>query len=195
MKHLRTLLPLLKRHSLELFVGFCFMLLQNYGFMKTPMYMQHVLDEITGQNRRALILNDLLLIAFYTILTVVSMFLMRKLIISASRKVEYELRGRIYRKLLAVNMRFFQENETGDLVSRCTNDLNEVRQLLGPGIMYVPNSLSRLLLFFPVLFSLSVPLLATVLSVLALIVVLIFSIMPRLRPLFKSLQEYVEHHQ
>ncbi|MCP4405173.1 MAG: ABC transporter ATP-binding protein [bacterium] len=191
MKHLRTLLPLLRHHSLELFVGFCFMLTQNYGFMKTPMYMRQVLDEISGQNRRDLILNDLMLIAVYTIVTVLSMFLMRKLIISASRKVEYELRGQIYRKLLSVNMRFFQESETGDLVSRCTNDLNEVRLLMGPGLMYVPNSASRLLLFFPILFSLSVPLLATVLCVLVLIVLLIFSIMPRLRPLFKSLQEHV----
>ena len=191
MKQLKTLVPLLRHHLLELFVGFCFMLLQNYGFMKTPMYMRQVLDEITGQNRRDLILSDLWMIAIYTVLTVVSMFLMRKLIISASRKVEYELRSRIYRKLLALNMRFFQEHETGDLVSRCTNDLNEVRLLLGPGIMYIPNSLSRFLLFFPVLLGLSAPLLATVLFVLALIVMLIFSIMPRLRPLFKSLQDYV----
>ena len=191
MRHLKTLLPLLKRHSLELFIGFCFMLLQNYGFMKTPMYMRQVLDEITGQNRRDLIQSDLWMIAFYTVLTVVAMFLMRKLIISASRKVEYELRARIYRKLLALNMRFFQEHETGDLVSRCTNDLNEVRLLLGPGIMYVPNSLSRFVLFFPVLLGLSAPLLATVIFVLSLIVALIFSIMPRLRPLFKSLQDYI----
>ena len=191
MKNLKTLIPLAKRHFRELFVGFCFMLLQNYGYMKTPAYMRKALDEIIGLNRLDLILNNLLLIAFYTILTVVSMVLMRKLIIGVSRKVEYELRANIYRKLLAVNMTFFQQNETGDLVSRCTNDLNEVRMLLGPGVMYIPNSLSRLLLFFPVLISLSRPLLLVVMIVLALIVALILTIMPRLRPLFRQLQEYV----
>ncbi len=191
MKNLRTLIPLAKKHALELIVGFCFMILQNYGFMKAPVYMRQVLDELTGQNRFDLIAPALWMILAYTVLTVVSMFLMRKLIISASRKVEYELRARIYHKLLAVNMKFFQAHETGDLVSRCTNDLNHVRLLLGPGVMYIPNSLSRLFLFFPVLISLSVPLMIMVVGVLCLIITLILIIMPRLRPLFKKVQEYV----
>ncbi len=191
MKQLKTLLPLARQHALELFVGFAFMLLQNYGYMKAPVSMQKALDEITGSNDLSVIRASLMLILGYTALTVGSMFLMRKLIISASRKVEYELRAMIYRKLLSVNMTFFQQHETGDLVSRCTNDLNNVRLLLGPGVMYIPNSLSRLVLFFPVLFKLSVPLLITVLSVLSLIVILILTTMPRLRPLFRQLQEYV----
>jgi ATP-binding cassette subfamily B multidrug efflux pump len=191
MKNLKTLLPLAKKHVLELCVGFVFMLLQNYGYMKAPASMQKALDEITGSNNLSAIWPELLLILFYTALTVISMFLMRKLIISASRKVEYELRAMIYRKLLAVDMAFFQKHETGDLVSRCTNDLNAVRLLLGPGVMYIPNSLSRLVFFLPVLISLSRPLMFTVLVVLFLIVLLILTIMPRLRPLFQRLQEYV----
>ncbi|PIE31888.1 hypothetical protein CSA56_17035 [candidate division KSB3 bacterium] len=191
MKDLRTLFLLAKRHTLELVSGFTFMLLQNYGYMKSPAAMQQALDEIIGSNEWAIIWPQLLWILFYTMLTVVSMFAMRKLIISASRKVEYELRAMIYRKLLAVDMAFFQQHETGDLVSRCTNDLNAVRLLLGPGVMYIPNSLSRLLLFLPVLISLSLPLMLTVLFVLFLIVLLILTIIPHLRPLFKRLQEYV----
>ncbi|PID58656.1 hypothetical protein CSB45_03680 [candidate division KSB3 bacterium] len=191
MKQLGTLLLLLKGHAVELSIGFCFMLSQNYGFMKTPMYMQKVVDALTGHNSRSLILHDLWMIVVYTALTVVSMFLMRKLIISVSRKMEYELRDRIYRKLLTLNMRFFLEHETGDLVSRCTNDLNKVRFLLGPGIMYIPNSLSRLLMFFPLLLSLNAPLLATVVLIIAAIVGLIFGFVPRLRPLFKSMQDYI----
>ncbi len=167
------------------------MLLHNYGFMQTPIYMKKALDEITRANRFEMIWPNLLLILAYTALTVISMFFMRKLIISASRKIEYSLREHIYHKLLALDMGFYQKNETGDLVSRCTNDLNEVRQLLGPGIMYVPNSLSRLVLFLPVLFGLSVPLMSLVLALMTVLVTLIMVLVPRLRAMFRQIQEAV----
>ena len=186
MKNLQTLVPFLKQHSAELLVGFAFMLLQNYGYMKAPAYMQQALDEITGANRFDLIVSHLLMVGFYTLVLVVSMFLMRKLIISVSRKIEYQLREKLYQKLLSLDMAFFLKNETGDLVSRCTNDLNEVRLLLGPGMMYIPNSLSRLLLFFPILLGLSASLLTVIMVMLVLIVTLILMTMPRLRPLFRA---------
>ncbi len=167
------------------------MLVQNYSFMKSPAYMQQALDEITNANRLEVILEALLMVSLYTLLTVGSMFLMRKLIISSSRKIEHALRARLYHKLLALDMEFFQKNETGDLVSRCTNDLNEVRLLLGPGIMYVPNSLSRFILFVPVLLSLSRSLMLVVTVLLVVVIVLIVGLMPRLRPLFKKIQEAV----
>ena len=189
MKNLKTLIPFLKQHSFELLAGFLFMLLQNYSYMKTPAYIQKALDEITGQNRFALIRADLLMIVIYTVLTVVSMYLMRKLIISVSRKIEYTLREKLYHKLLALDMGFFQKNETGDLVSRCTNDLSNVRDLLGPGIMYIPNSLSRFVLFLPVLISLSLSLMLIVTALMAVLVIFITVLMPRLRPMYQKIQE------
>lgn len=167
------------------------MLLQNYGYMKAPVYMQKAIDEITATNRAGVILSHLLMIGFYTVLLVVSMFLMRKLIIGVSRKIEYQLREKLYQKLLALEMAFFLKNETGDLVSRCTNDVNEARMLLGPGLMYIPNSLSRLVLFIPILFGLSSSLLLIILGMLVLVVALILATMPRLRPLFRQIQEFL----
>ena len=154
-------------------------------------YMKKVLDEITQANRFHVILPYLLLILAYTVLTVVSMFIMRKLIIGASRRIEYALREQIYHTLLALDMGFYQKNETGDLVSRCTNDLNDVRQLLGPGIMYVPNSLTRFALFLPILFGLSTSLMLIVLGLMALLIVIIMVVLPRLRPMFRYIQEAV----
>ncbi|GAK55479.1 ABC transporter related [Candidatus Vecturithrix granuli] len=191
MKNLQTLVPFLKQHSVELLIGFVFMLLQNYGYMKVPAYMQKAVDEISAANRFDVIFSHLLMIGFYTVLLVVSMFLMRKLIIGVSRKIEYQLREKLYQKLLAVDMAFFLKNETGDLVSRCTNDVGEVRTLLGPGLMYIPNSLSRVVLFIPILFGLSAPLLLIILGMLVFVVALILMTMPRLRPLFRQIQEFL----
>ena len=125
----------------------------------------------------------------YAAITVLSMYLMRRLIIGVSRQIEYSLRERIYDRLLELEYSFFQSHETGDLVSRTTNDLDNVRTLLGPGIMYIPNSLSMFIFFFPVLFRLSGPLMIIVTSVLAAVIALVFIVLPRLQPFFRRIQE------
>ena len=165
------------------------MLVQNYGAVRVPGYFQKILDEITGANRTGVIGNLILIACIYAAVTVVSMFLMRRLIIGASRLVEYSLRERIYGRLLELDYSFYMTHETGDLVSRTTNDLDKVRTLLGPGIMYIPNSLSMFVLFFPVLFRLNALLMAVVTGVMAGVIALVFIVLPRLQPYFRRIQE------
>jgi len=165
------------------------MLIQNYGYMKVPQYMREILDEIGGQNRTVVIRRSVFYIILFSFILGVSLFLMRKLIIGVSRKIEYQLRKKIYHKLLSLDYLFYQSNETGDLMSRCTNDLNSVRTLLGPGVMYIPNSLSRLFLFLPVLIGLSGKLVLIIALIMTLLVVAILKLIPLLRPLFKQIQE------
>ena len=152
---LRSLIPFFRKYGVPLSVGFAFMIVQNYGYVKVPSYVQALLDEIAGDNRPREILSLLGMSAVYTVVTGVALYAMRKLIIGVSRRIEYELRDRIHGKLLRLDRSFFLARETGDLMSRTTNDLNDVRTLMGPGVMYIPNSVSRLALFLPVLFGLS----------------------------------------
>jgi len=187
--HLGALLPFVGRHWLALAVGFVFMLVQNYGAVRVPAYFQKILDEITGANRAAQIQGLLVTACIYAAVTVASMYLMRRLIIGASRLVEYSLRERIYDRLLELDHSFFMAHETGDLISRTTNDLDNVRTLLGPGIMYIPNSLSMFIFFFPVLFRLNPLLMAVVTGVMASVITLIFVVLPRLQPFFQRIQE------
>jgi ATP-binding cassette subfamily B multidrug efflux pump len=165
------------------------MLVQNYSYMKIPQYMREMLDEISGQNRTPIIHKTIIYIILYTLILAGALFLMRKLIIGVSRKIEYELRKNIYHKLLSLDYLFYQKNETGDLMSRCTNDLNSVRTLLGPGVMYIPNSLSRLVLFLPVLIRLSGSLMLIIALIMLVLVAAIIKLLPMLRPLFQQIQE------
>jgi ATP-binding cassette, subfamily B, multidrug efflux pump len=187
--HLRTLLPFVGKHWLALGVGFLFMLVQNYGAVRVPGYFQKILDEITGANRTAQVQSLIVTACIFAAITVASMYLMRRLIIGASRLVEYSLRERIYDRLLELDHSFFMAHETGDLISRTTNDLDNVRTLLGPGIMYIPNSVSMFVFFFPVLFRLNPILMAVVTGVMASVIVLIFVVLPRLQPFFQRIQE------
>jgi ATP-binding cassette subfamily B protein len=189
MKALKTLIPYLKKHSVVLLIGLFFMLVQNYSYMKVPQYMREMLDEISGQNRTPIIHKAIIYIILYTLILAVALFLMRKLIIGVSRKIEYELRRNIFHKLLSLDYLFYQQNETGDLMSRCTNDLNHVRTLLGPGVMYIPNSLSRLVLFLPVLIQLSGSLMLVIALIMMVLVAAIIKLLPMLRPLFQQIQE------
>lgn len=165
------------------------MLIQNFSFMKVPQYIKTILDEVGGQNRWEVIRVYILYIFAFTVIMAVSLYLMRRLIIGVSRKIEYQLRQDIFHKLLSLDYLFYQGNETGDLMSRCTNDLNHVRTLLGPGVMYIPNSLSRLVMFLPVLIGLSGPLMLILAGLLVTLVILIVKLLPMLGPLFLRTQE------
>jgi ATP-binding cassette subfamily B protein len=186
---LSSLLPYMGKHWVALALGFAFMLIQNYGAVRVPAYFQKILDELTGANRGAVIGGLIVTACLYAAVTVVAMYLMRRLIIGVSRQIEYRLRERIYDRLLQLDYTFFQAHETGDLVSRTTNDLDNVRTLLGPGIMYIPNSLSMFVLFFPVLFRLNGLLMVLVSSVFVAVIALVFIVLPRLQPYFLKIQE------
>ncbi|MCP5053825.1 MAG: ABC transporter ATP-binding protein [bacterium] len=164
------------------------MLVQNYSYMKIPQYMREILDEVGGANRGEAVRLSVIYILLFTVLLAVSLFLMRKLIIGVSRKIEYQLRGNIFNQLLAQDYLFFQKNETGDLISRCTNDLNSVRTLLGPGVMYIPNSLSRLMFFLPVMIGLNGTLMIWMGVIMLVLIAAIVLLMPLLRPLFLKIQ-------
>lgn len=188
-KSLSPLLPYIRKYAAPLLTGFLFILIQNYSLVRIPFYMKSILDEIVAENRFYIISGFMLNVLFYTLIEAVSLYLMRKIIISVSRKIEYEIRKRLYNTLLGFEYPFFLNNETGDISSRLTNDLNDVRVLLGPAVMYVPNSLSRIIIFFPILIGLSETLMMIIVPILIFLIFLIFIILPRLRPKFKKIQE------
>ena len=167
------------------------MLAQNWAFARIPVWIQRLLDEIVGANRLPVVRAAALAATGFTVLAGGCMFLMRKLIIGVSRRIEYDLRDALFRRLIGLEFGFFQRRRTGDLISRCTNDLNDVRMLLGPGIMYIPDALSRLALFLPLLLGLHVLMTVALLLVAALLVAVNLVVVPRFRPLFRSVQEQV----
>jgi ATP-binding cassette subfamily B protein len=67
-------------------------------------------------------------------------FLMRRIIIGASRDFEYDLRNAFFASLQRLDQRYFQQNRTGDLMSRATNDLSAVRMMIGPAVMYTSST-------------------------------------------------------
>jgi ATP-binding cassette subfamily B protein len=88
---------------------------------------------------------------------------MRRIIVSASRGIEYDLRNDFFAHLERLPVSFFHENRTGDLMSRATNDLSSVRMMVGPAVMYLTNTLITAVVSLSLMFSLDVRLTLVVL--------------------------------
>lgn len=82
-------------------------------------------------------------------------FITRWVLIGISRDIEFDIRGDLLDKLLVMEPEFYVRNRTGELMSRATNDLNAVRMVLGPGIMYSGTTIVTMVLAITVMAMLS----------------------------------------
>ncbi len=130
------LLPYLGRYRRKITLGFAMVLLTVLAGMCAPWVLKYVIDDLQSSFSReklplyaALILGIAATEGFFR-------FWMRKILIGVSRDIEYDLRNDFLAHLQKMSLSFFQAHNTGDIMSRATNDLNAVRSVLGPGIMY-----------------------------------------------------------
>ncbi len=82
-------------------------------------------------------------------------FWSRWILIGVSREIEFDLRNDLFGKFLEMDPEFYVRNRTGDLMSRATNDLNAVRMVLGPGIMYSATTIVTMVVAIFFMFRLS----------------------------------------
>ena len=140
-KRLQPLFPYFKKHRWGYALGSVCVLLQNGIAVTIPLLIGHAIDHLRhGVSRRGLLI-DAALILGVTCAKGVFLFLNRKIVISISREIEFEMRNDIFRHLENLSYSFYQRTRTGDIMARATNDLNAVRNLLGPAIMYSANTL------------------------------------------------------
>ena len=105
----------------------------------SPKYVQEAVDYLSGDFNEDVLLNYLFIIVGIAIVQGFFMFLMRRIMIGASRLVENDVRNEFFHKLSSLDMNFYHHNRTGDLMARATNDLNNIRSVFGPAVMYTIN--------------------------------------------------------
>ena len=77
----------------------------------------------------------------FSLLKGIFLFCTRQTIIVMSRHIEYDLKSEIFLKYQQLNLSFYKQNRTGDLMNRISEDVSKVRMYLGPAIMYTINVL------------------------------------------------------
>jgi len=95
------------------------------------------------------------ILLLFVLLKGVLSFSARWVLIGVSRDIEFDLRKDLLKRLLVLEPEFYVRNRTGELMSRATNDLNAVRMVLGPGIMYTATTIVAMLMAVAILFALS----------------------------------------
>lgn len=149
MNALKTLNPYFYKHRILLFWGFIFIIASNFFNIYKVQFVGKSVDEISksgniGFNENVLIyvgiiVGSSLLTGFFT-------FMMRQTIIVASRRIEYELKNKIYRHYQEMSLTDYKTTRIGDLMNRLSEDVVAVRMYLGPGVMYIANLLILLII-------------------------------------------------
>jgi len=107
-----------------------------------------------ASSRRTLAIYCILIVLCVTLKGLLS-FGARWVLIGVSRDIEFDIRNDLLKRLLLMEPEFYVRNRTGELMSRATNDLNAVRMVLGPGIMYSATTIVTMILAIGVMVTLS----------------------------------------
>jgi len=140
-RNLRPLLPYLAKYWRGLSVGTISVLLDNGTWIIFPLVLGRAVESLyQGVTRQKLAYYAALLVGIACVKGIFR-FLTRWVVIGISRDIEFDLRNDLFRHLESLSWSYYQRTRTGDIMARATNDLNAVRMLLGPAIMYSANTL------------------------------------------------------
>jgi ATP-binding cassette subfamily B protein len=140
-KNLRPLLPYLKKYRRSYAVGTLCVLLTNGIWVLFPKVIELTFDDLKlGVTARKLFMYASLIVAI-ALSKGIFQFLTRWIVIGISRDIEFDLRNDLFEHLEKLSYPYYQRTRTGDIMARATNDLNAVRMLLGPAIMYSANTI------------------------------------------------------
>jgi ATP-binding cassette subfamily B multidrug efflux pump len=139
-KSMRPLLPYLKRYRWGFVVGALCIVLSNGAQAGLPRVIGNAAQSLSsGVTRHKLLIFTLQVLAL-AVIRGIFLFLTRWIVIGISRDIEFDLRNDLFAHLETLSYSYYQKMRTGDIMARVTNDLNAVRMLMGPAIMYSANT-------------------------------------------------------
>ncbi|UCE65734.1 MAG: ABC transporter ATP-binding protein [Candidatus Zixiibacteriota bacterium] len=113
-------------------------------------------------------------IVLVTLISAAFRFMMRQTMIVASRKVEYDFRNDFFAHILTLDRQYYDKTPTGDIMARASNDMDSVRAMIGPGIMYFCSTAVALVLAISLMVKISLNLTLLALIPMPVITVLVF---------------------
>ncbi len=150
------LLPYVLRYRRAFILGLLCVFVTTAIQLLPPWVLKFAIDDLTvGVTQTKLIWYAGLILGI-TIVGAVFRYWMRKILIGASREIEYDIRNAFFARLIQMPLGYYQANRTGDLMSRATNDLNAVRMMVGPAIMYSANTVLVFIVAIAVMLSIDV---------------------------------------
>jgi len=141
LERLKPLVPYLRRYWKHLAWGGVAVILYNAIKVLIPIVIGHAIDDMQHGITEAKVVHHTLRLLLIAVFSAIFLYITRQVIIGASREIEFDLRNDLFSNLERQAPSFYHTHRTGDIMARTTNDLNAVRQLLGPAIMYSANTI------------------------------------------------------
>ena len=151
----RRLLAYVGRYRGVFILGFLCIVATTAISLAGPWILKYAIDDLaTGVTSAKLRLYAAAVLALAA-LGGIFRFFQRRIIIGASRDIEFDLRNDFFARLQLFEPAYFHRNRTGDLMSRATNDLNAVRMMIGPAVMYLSNTVLTFIAVIALMLSLN----------------------------------------
>lgn len=147
------LLPYVREARQAFWLGLACILVASIVSLASPWVLKYAIDDLMAGVSRARLAGYALAIFGLALVDGVFRYLMRQQLIGASRSIEYALRNDFFAHLERLPLGYFQATRTGDLMSRATNDLNAVRMMIGPAVMYFASTALGFVIAVAVMFS------------------------------------------
>lgn len=194
MKHLKYLNKYFYKYRYRLLLGILFVGISNVFNALSPLVIRYSFDlvgenlgyykmfngfELKGDVREAISKGLLIfgiMVLFLAVMKGIFMFFMRQTIIVMSRLIEFDLKNEMYEHYQALDLAFYKRNNTGDLMSRISEDVGRVRMYLGPAIMYAINLTVLFVMIISIMLSVNVKLTLYVLTPLPILSISIYYI-------------------
>jgi ATP-binding cassette, subfamily B, multidrug efflux pump len=133
---LKTVWPYMRRYRLALVLGLVALVLKDLAGAIIPLILRKGVDTVTRGEPLTMLWWVCAAILGAALFKGVFMYWMRVILVGLSRDVEYDIRNDLFAKLATLGQDYYGRSRTGDLMARATNDLNAVRMMLGPAMMY-----------------------------------------------------------
>lgn len=178
----------LKKYRVPMIAGISYIVLTNLFQLATPLVTARAIDSLKTPVLSQILINCAILVGL-AFISGIFRYLMRDTLIGVSRKIEYEMRNDYYAHLQKMSSAFFQHNKTGELMALATNDLNAVRNLLGPGIMYSINTIVTTIIAVSVMLSIDPTLTLWAMMPFPFVVLVLYHFINIIHERFRLIQE------
>ena len=196
MKSLSYLNKYLFKYRWRLLLGVLFIIAGNYFGAKIPVFVGESMNFLSGKNRLSegeslfwIVLGLAGLIILFNIIKGFFLFLTRQTLIVMSRYIEFDLKNEIFEKYQQLDYGFYKSTSTGDLMNRISEDVAQVRQYLGPGIMYTINLVALFPFSLYEMLKINTELALYALAPLPIMATLIYLVSTRMNKLSKEVQQ------
>jgi len=173
---IKILFPYFRRYRAHWIGGVFAVIFTDVFMLASPWILKDAIDVLGQQVTAGKLAYYAGAILGVTFISAIFRFIMRQTMIVASRRIEYDLRNDFFAHLITLDRKYYDKTPTGDIMARATNDLDSVRNMIGPGVMYFVSTAVTLVLAVILMLKLSPSLTLYSVLPLPLITALVFAL-------------------